>query len=452
MKRKYFNYSLVFYNRDEPLKQLQQDVEYGIQLSHLNQQISNQTSTLFKKFNESDIIAQRDLIKNSAAIYFSIFFEILTEAYEDQKIMRYLLPTIDGIIMDNRRVLQNIVQSISDQDPSKNWLTALNLIIQSDNNHITVIEAALRIKACIIGELDKKIYLKEQQEFLLKLLNLQNENNKCGQVEDYCLITCLSFILKQAHLVNKFIDNRGQERIYQILKKNKNDLQIMYYTLLVLWLLSFCEKSIDSFLQPNLRFISSMVEIIQKLSREKLIRVAFQCLKNLAEKSQQCIEVMVDCDLLKLCETLLKGNIKDKEVVDDVTFLGEILEKNIKILTSFEKYIKEINLQQLEWSPVHTEKFWKENVKKFDENDYHLIKKLCDLLDSDIPKNVAIACYDIGEFCRFHPFGRNIIESLNKKNVIMQKARDQKVDSSVRENALLALQKIMLHNWSSVNK
>lgn len=88
-------------------------------------------------------------------------------------------------------------------------------------------------------------------------------------------------------------------------------------------------------------------------------------------------------------------------------------------------------MQQLEWSPVHTEKFWKENVKKFDDNDYRkiinetnqkykllkmlilqcfpvleLIKKLVGLLDSDRLKNVAIACYDIGEFCRFHPFGR----------------------------------------------
>jgi V-type H+-transporting ATPase subunit H len=28
----------------------------------------------------------------------------------------------------------------------------------------------------------------------------------------------------------------------------------------------------------------------------------------------------------------------------------------------------------LEWSPVHSEKFWKENVKKFEENDFYLIK------------------------------------------------------------------------------
>lgn len=41
----------------------------------------------------------------------------------------------------------------------------------------------------------------------------------------------------------------------------------------------------------------------------------------------------MDNDLLKVCETLLKGNIKEKEVIEDITALGEVLEKNIKILT-----------------------------------------------------------------------------------------------------------------------
>lgn len=41
----------------------------------------------------------------------------------------------------------------------------------------------------------------------------------------------------------------------------------------------------------------------------------------------------------------------------------------------------------------------------------------------------------------------SVIEGLDKKKVIMAKARHE--DPSIRENALLALQKIMLHNWSA---
>lgn len=117
----------------------------------------------------------------------------------------------------------------------------------------------------------------------------------------------------------------------------------MYYTLLVLWLISFSDKSIPFFTQPHLRLVGLAIEVIQKISREKLVRVAFACFKNLSLWTP-CIEVLVDNDLLKVCETLLKGNIKEKEVIDDITALGEVLEKNIKILTSYEKYVKEINL------------------------------------------------------------------------------------------------------------
>jgi V-type H+-transporting ATPase subunit H len=27
-------------------------------------------------------------------------------------------------------------------------------------------------------------------------------------------------------------------------------------------------------------------------------------------------------------------------------------------------------MEKLTWSPVHTDKFWKENVKKFEDNDF----------------------------------------------------------------------------------
>jgi V-type H+-transporting ATPase subunit H len=56
---------------------------------------------------------------------------------------------------------------------------------------------------------------------------------------------------------------------------------------------------------------------------------------------------------------------------------------------------------------------------------------LVEFLDSQVPKNVAIACFDLGEFCRFHTWGRKIIENfdignntkINVKNKIMEKAK-----------------------------
>ena len=74
--------------------------------------------------------------------------------------------------------------------------------------------------------------------------------------------------------------------------------------------------------------------------------------------------------------------------------------------SSFEKYSREIAAKHLEWSAVHTERFWKENAGKFEANDYLMITKLAELLKDENNLNQAIACYDLGEFCRFYPRGR----------------------------------------------
>lgn len=54
---------------------------------------------------------------------------------------------------------------------------------------------------------------------------------------------------------------------------------------------------------------------------------------------------MVDSGLLKTIDNLMKTNIKDKDIQNDLEYIGEILEKNMKILSSFEKYVKELNTE-----------------------------------------------------------------------------------------------------------
>jgi V-type H+-transporting ATPase subunit H len=76
-----------------------------------------------------------------------------------------------------------------------------------------------------------------------------------------------------------------------------------------------------------------MINVVQAHSREKIWRVAFFTFRNLANTSELTIEIMVDCGLLKAIDTLLKGNIKDTELKEDLEYMGGLLEKNLKILT-----------------------------------------------------------------------------------------------------------------------
>ena len=92
------------------------------------------------------------------------------------------------------------------------------------------------------------------------------------------------------------------------------------------------------------------------------------------ETNQTCLELLIDAKLLKIIDTLLKGNIKDESLIDSIKNTGSVLENNIRILSNFDKYAREIDSEYLQWSSVHTERFWKENAMKFEQNDFQYIK------------------------------------------------------------------------------
>ena len=116
---------------------------------------------------------------------------------------------------------------------------------------------------------------------------------------------------------------------------------------------------------------------------------------------------MLDHNVYKLCEIQLKSNIKDEDIVENLTKLQETLEANERILSSFEKYEKEILSGTLKPGSMHTEKFWKEHYKKFEANQFKYIKLLVKMLDenNNTTTNIALACNDIGEFCRWNRYG-----------------------------------------------
>ncbi len=115
---------------------------------------------------------------------------------------------------------------------------------------------------------------------------------------------------------------------------------------------------------------------------------------------------MVDNNLKKVVENEQRKNIKDPQLREHLEALEDILERNYRILSSFEKYNKEIAVNTLKWGPCHSENFWKENAKRFEAEDFKLVTKLVELLGSEDATTRAIACYDLGEFCRFHHFAK----------------------------------------------
>ncbi|CAD8123762.1 unnamed protein product [Paramecium sonneborni] len=432
--RKFFCQSIIFYQQEQLLNKVLKECEDCFkQLDQHGKSIKKDTKDMFIKFTQAKLQDQKKLLETDSVGVFQMLLDIIENVAHDKPLMTYVLTTVEAIISENQRLFKQFMRALTPQVVPK-----LKQFLFLDGYDRVVYEAAAKIATMIIAEEGGN----EAKEWVI--LFLGGIGNKLRISDQMIMPICVHF-LKHDSLAIQFVKSGGIKIISNMLANYPTDLHIAYYTILAMWLLSFTNESLQFFNDPQIGLIRMIIESVQKISREKILRVSFACFKNLVDVSPQCIELMVDNGLIKVVDLLLKGNLKDQDLIDDIKYVGEILEKNMKILTSFEKYVKELNAQNLNWSPVHSEKFWKENVKKFEENDFLLIRKLADILKSNNNQNVAVACYDLGEFCRFHPFGKVVLEQLNAKQEIMRQARSD--DQSIRENALLSLQKIMLHNW-----
>lgn len=158
--------------------------------------------------------------------------------------------------------------------------------------------------------------------------------------------------------------------------------------------------------------------------------------------------MIIEQKALEGVDNISRRVLKDPDVIELVREVGDILQSSIKVLSSFEKWLAELNKGALVPGITHTEAFWKENARALEHDKYASIRKLIVYLESDNFQNVYLALNDIGEFARFHPYGKTILDKLGAKTRAMQLLQHQ--DPRIKEAALLCVQKIMLHNWQGV--
>lgn len=56
----------------------------------------------------------------------------------------------------------------------------------------------------------------------------------------------------------------------------------------------------------------------------------------------------------------------------------------MQVLSNFDKYRRDLTSQSLDWSPMHTsDVFWRENIDKFEERDFAVLRQLLKLLEDN---------------------------------------------------------------------
>jgi len=255
--------------------------------------------------------------------------------------------------------------------------------------------------------------------------------------------------LYSKQFMNNFVQSHGSTmHLYKVLQKNPNHRQIVYLTVFCYWLLSFEETNHNSkcLVQPNL--VQILVNTLGDRLKPKIVRVALMFFQNMLT-SAEARELMVMKGLVAVVKRLSKDNWTDKDITASMAALLKHLQKDVKQMSSFEEYEKEINRKHLQRGPVHSSAFWKTNYKQFEKNDFALIKKLIELLAvQDDNETVATALYDLGEFSRFYPKGRELIDTLHGRERILYHLSSE--INVIQEQALLALQKLLVKGWNTM--
>uniref|UniRef100_A0A3B3BV72 V-type proton ATPase subunit H n=1 Tax=Oryzias melastigma TaxID=30732 RepID=A0A3B3BV72_ORYME len=270
-----------------------------------------------------------------------------------------------------------------------------------------------------------------------------------------CVAGCLQLMLRVNEYRFAWVEADGVNCITAVLS-NKCGFQLQYQMIFCVWLLAFSPQLCEQLRRYNV--VPALSDILQESVKEKVTRIILAAFRNLLEKSaeretrQEYALAMIQCKVLKQLENLEQQKYDDEDITEDIKFLLERLGESVQDLSSFDEYSSELKSGRLEWSPVHkSEKFWRENAVRLNEKNYELLKILTRLLEvSDDPQVIAVAAHDVGEYVRHYPRGKRVIEQLGGKQLVMNHMHHE--DQLVRYNALLAVQKLMVHNWEYLGR
>merc|ERR1711871_99082 len=239
--------------------------------------------------------------------------------------------------------------------------------------------------------------------------------------------SCLMVFLRESSLRTHVNDMYNFDRHLSLFLGDAlkvGNVQLLYQVGFCLWLLSYDPAIAERMDETDV--VVNILKVMKSVSKEKVIRVCLACLRNLVDKAGHN-QTMIDNDAMKQLAVLGNRKWSDEEVREDLDFISDSLAKSVHVLSSIDMYRKEIASGKLEWTPVHkSETFWRDNVTKLcpvggsvatSEDLMALITLLNAKFDKgsglsmEEAETVAVICHDLGEFARFHPNGKRILQS-----------------------------------------
>uniref|UniRef100_A0A3Q2Z6H9 V-type proton ATPase subunit H n=1 Tax=Hippocampus comes TaxID=109280 RepID=A0A3Q2Z6H9_HIPCM len=427
-----------------------------------SQMISAEDCEFIKKFEVANSEEKQVILTNEGHQCAKTFLNLMAHISKEQTV-QYILTLIDDTLQENHQRV-SIFFDYAKKTKNTAWSYFLPMLNRQD---LFTVHMAARIIAKLAAwgrDLMEGSDLNYYFNWIKSQLNsrCRTRVNVCClfsslQSSQYvqCVAGCLQLMLRVNEYRFAWVEADGVNCITAVLS-NKCGFQLQYQMIFCVWLLAFSPQLCEQLRRYNV--VPALSDILQESVKEKVTRIILAGFRNLLEKSseretrQEYALAMIQCKVLKQLENLEQQKYDDEDITEDIKFLLERLGESVQDLSSFDEYSSELKSGRLEWSPVHkSEKFWRENAVRLNEKNYELLKILTRLLEvSDDPQVIAVAAHDVGEYVRHYPRGKRVIEQLGGKQLVMNHMHHE--DQLVRYNALLAVQKLMVHNWEYLGR
>uniref|UniRef100_A0A1I7TC11 V-type proton ATPase subunit H n=1 Tax=Caenorhabditis tropicalis TaxID=1561998 RepID=A0A1I7TC11_9PELO len=373
---------------------------------------------------------------------------LITQVAKDQNV-RYVLTLFDDMLQEDKSRVE-IFHRAAHRQKRTAFSQYLGILQRQDNFIVNQMSSIIAKLACFGST-------RMEGQDLQYYFSFLKEQLKNSTTNDYMNTTarCLQMMLRHDDYRHEFVNAEGVQTLVHALN-GKTNFQLQYQLIFAVWCLTFNTDIAKR--APSLGVIQALGDILSESTKEKVIRIILATFVNILNKveereiKREAALQMVQCKTLKTLELMDAKKYDDPDVEEDVKFLTEELTLSVHDLSSYDEYYSEVRSGRLQWSPVHkSEKFWRENASKFNDKQFEVVKILIKLLESSHdPLILCVAAHDIGEYVRHYPRGKTVVEQYQGKAAVMRLLTAE--DPNVRYHALLAVQKLMVHNWEYLGK
>lgn len=427
--------------------------------------ISDRDLQLIKRYDKATKESQASLLKEAGPAYAEAFLSVVRNVTKEDTV-QYVLALLDDMLSeDSSRAQLFHRQSNAQEKQTESYSIFLRLLQRSDwftqekacrlltailesrpakNDHVLSNGAKNGASSSTSSSSGVEGVLNTFVNWLCAQLRRPSHPSRSVLMA----VSSLSHILRERSVRTLLLKNGGVPLLGPLLKLPSGgsppNMQLLYEAALCIWQLTFLNEAAEVIANTS-GVVASLVEIARTAQKEKVVRVSLNALKNLLLASGLDVgPEMVDSGLQKVVTQRKQQNWEDEDMKGLLDILAERLAENIQLLSSFDKYKREVLGGNLDWGPMHTsEQFWRDNTAKLEEKDFQIIRVLLKLLETSRDANtLAVGCNDVGQFISYHTMGRQIIGDLRGKELVMRLMMHP--DPNVQKQALLCVQKIML--------